>query len=99
MLPQNFDEAAQAVTTQMPGRVAQDTINRALSTASIVLIVIGVLFVVLMLVSIIAVFIFTVVRPPSPPARASSTMIMHAEKYAASLPWAVNFLSGLFRKT
>jgi hypothetical protein len=98
-VPQNFDEAAQAVTAQMPGRVVQDKIDRALTSGSIALIVLACLFIALILVSIIAAFIFTVVRPSRPPARISTTTIAQARVYAAGLLLPINLLPGFVRKT
>jgi len=64
-VPENFEEAAQAVTTQMSGRVFQDKIARALTSGSIAMIVLGVFFAVMILVSIIAAFVFmSRQRPP-----------------------------------
>jgi hypothetical protein len=95
-VPQNFDEAAQAVVTQMPGRVVQDKIDRALTSGSMALIVLAILLGTLILVSIIAVFVFTVVRPRRPPARVSSVVF---ETYAESVMTAITLLPGFFRKT
>jgi hypothetical protein len=95
-VPQNFDEAAQAMVTQMPGRVVQDKIDRALTSGSIALIVLAIVFGTLILVSIIAVFIFTVVPPRRPPAPVSWMIF---ETYAESMMMGIILLPGFFRKT
>lgn len=65
-VPQYFDEAAQEVIAQLPGRAAQDKIDRTLTSGSIALIVLAIVFGVLILVSVIAAFVFmSTRRPPS----------------------------------
>lgn len=96
-LPQNFDEAAQAVATQMPGRTVQDNINRALTSGSIALIVSGILFGVLILVSVIAAFFFMAVRPSRTPSVAPS-LITFAGLCVAPLAMSFSLLPKCVRR-
>lgn len=61
---ENFEAAAQSVASQLNGRVVQDKIERTLTSGSIAMIVMAILFAVLMVISIIGAFIFMNRRAP-----------------------------------
>ena len=94
----NFDEAAQAVTAQLPGRVVQDRIERALTSGSIAMIVIAILFGVMILVSIIAALIFMSRRPPQR-IDVSAKMLTDVAAHAVAFPIAITLLPGSVRRT
>jgi hypothetical protein len=96
--PENFEQAAQAVATQMRGRVTQDTIPRALTSGSIAMIVIGILFAAMILVSIIAAFIFMNRRAPQR-IDVSSGTVSDVAAHAAAFPFAITLLPGFARRT
>ena len=91
-VPQNFDEAAQAVAIQLPGRVVQENIDRALTSGSIALLVLAILFGVMILLSIVAVFIFTLRRRPVP--QRITSMLIPTGSWAL----VVNGLQGFVRR-
>lgn len=91
-MPENFEAAAQAVTTQLPGRVVQDNIPRALTSGSIAMIVLASLFAVLIVLSIVSVLIFTLRRPPA--RRPISTISIHASWWVV----AFSLVPGFFRR-
>ncbi|MGZ5435037.1 MAG: hypothetical protein ACXWID_07675 [Pyrinomonadaceae bacterium] len=93
-VPANFDEAAQPVAAQLPERVSQDRIERALTSASIAMIVIAILFAVMIAVSVIAAAIFMNRRPP----RTMPVVSMVTESYGGCLA-AISFLPGFARRT
>ena len=97
-VPEKFDESAQAVSTQLTGRVGDDKIDRALSSGSIVLIVMAILFVVLIAFSIIAVMVFMTRRPPQPMRTPATSLIQYAPLYAIALPVWFDLRRGLFRR-
>lgn len=86
---ENFEEAAQVVATEMQGRISQDTIPRALTSGSIAMIVIGILFGTLIVVSVVAAFLFMNTRRP--PQRVSvAGLAQPALVYVATLPLAIS---------
>lgn len=90
----DFEGAAQAVAMQFQGRVFQDKIDRALTSGSIGLIVFGSVLVVMILLSVIAAFVFFATSR-----RAPTGMIGTFKTYAASIAFAINFLPGPFRRS
>jgi hypothetical protein len=84
---QNFDEAARVVAEEMPGRVAEEKIERALTSGSIALIVIAILFAALILVSIVSAFLFI----------GRTRRVMPTRSMISFLP-AIAFLPGLSRR-
>jgi len=96
-VPANFDEAAQAVAAQLPGRVVQDRIERALTSGSIAMIVIAILFSVLILFSIIGAFIFMNRRAPQR-IDVSSKTVSDIAAHAAAFPFAITLLPGFVRR-
>jgi|GEM_PF-2135824 len=97
-VPQDFEGAGQAVATQMAGRVVQDKIERALTSGSIALIVLAIAFAVLILISVIAAFVFMSMRPPRT-MPATSGMITGIKACAAAVPLMLNPLPGFFRRS
>jgi hypothetical protein len=88
---ENFDAAAQAVATQLPGRVVQDNIPRGLTSGSIAMIVLASLLGVLIVLSVLSVFIFMLRRPP---VRTVSMTTIHGWG-----PIALSFAPEFFRRT
>lgn len=96
-VPENFEDAGQAVATQMAGRVFQDKIQRALTSGSIAMIVLAIVFAALILVSVIAAFIFMATeRPRTRPA--TSSVITGIKACAAAVPLVLNRLPGFVRR-
>ena len=95
-VPQDFEGAAQTVAAQFQGRVFQDTINRALTSGSIAMIVMACVFAGLMLVSVIAAFVF---YSTSRPRRVAPGMISHLKSYGAMLPSAITSLTRSVRRS
>lgn len=95
-VPANFEEVAEAVTVQLQGRVVQDRIERALTSGSIAMIVIAILFALLILLSIIGAFIFMNRRGPQR-IDVSSKTVTEGAAYAAFV--SITSLTGFVRRT